>query len=141
MSNAQSAYTASSIALRRRCQRCSTIFCSLQMTGKMSALRLLDMTAAFDTRWPQFAAARARATRQFGLRGIGLTRSDRRPIYRADISSRVRWLYIFYRPPRVLSTILGLVLGPLLFILYTADAVGRVGACVDDTRFHAALSS
>ena len=107
--------------------------------GQMSALCLLDLTAAFDT--VDHELLLLRLERQFGLRGIVLTwfRSyltgrSFRVVYSSSTSSTV---YIVCSVPQ------GSVLGPLLFIVYTADLATiakkhgvSLHAFADDTQLY-----
>ena len=107
--------------------------------GQMSALCLLDLTAAFDT--VDHELLLLRLERQFGLRGTVLAwfrsyLSGRsfRVILSSSTSSIV---YIVCSVPQ------GSVLGPLLFIVYTADLVDiaekhgvSIHAFADDTQLY-----
>jgi len=106
----------------------------------MSALCLLDLTAIFDTVDHELLLLRLEC--QFGLRGIVLTwfrsyLSGRtfRVILSSSTSSIV--LYIVCSVPQ------GSVLGPLLFVVYTADLADiaekhgvSVHAFADDTQLY-----
>ena len=107
--------------------------------GHMSALCLLDLTAAFDT--VDHELLLLRLERQFGLRGTVLAwfrsyLSGRtfRVIFSSSTSSIV---YIVCSVPQ------GSVLGPLLFLVYTADFEDiaekhgvSVHAFADDTQLY-----
>jgi len=88
--------------------------------GQVSALCLLDLTAAFDTVDHQLLLHRLE--RQYGLCGVVLAWFSS---YLTDISFRVSYngnmssvLYVTCSVPQ------GSVLGPRLFALYTADCGG-----------------
>ena len=91
-------------------------------SGQVSALCLLDLTAAFDT--VDHDLLMLRLERQFGLRGVlqrfSLYLSDRsfRVVLDNDSSSVV---HLFCSVPQ------GSVLGPCLFIMYMADLADFVG--------------
>ena len=115
-------------------------------TGQVTALCLLDLTAAFDT--VDHELLMLSLERQFGIRGVALEwfRSylvDRsfRVIYAGATSNVV---YIVCSVPQ------GSVLGPRLFILYTADVADvikqhdvNIHAFADDTQLyrHCALDN
>jgi len=107
--------------------------------GKMSALCLLDLTAAFDT--VDHELLLLRLERQFGPHGIVLDwfRSylSGRTFYVVFGGSKSRTVYIFC------SVLQGSVLGPLLFIDYMADLADVVDqhgvflhAFADDTQMY-----
>jgi len=109
--------------------------------GQVSALCLLDLTAAFDT--VDHDLLLLRSERQFGLRGSVLQwfrsyLSDRsfRVVYCGSTSSTV---FIVCSVPQ------GSVLGPCLFILYTADVTAKhdvnLHSFADDTAALRTLSS
>jgi len=107
--------------------------------GQMSALCLLNLTAAFDT--VDHELLLRRVERQFGLRGIVLE------LFRSYLSGRTfrvifsgstsSIIYIVCSVPQ------GSVLGPLLFIVYTADLAdiaqkhgASLHAFADDTQVY-----
>ena len=108
-------------------------------SGQMSALCLLDLTAAFDTVDHELLISRLE--RQFGLRGVVLEwfrsyLSGRtfRVVFSGGTSSII---YVVCSVPQ------GSVLGPLLFIVYTADlaAIAEkhdvfLHAFADDTQLY-----
>jgi hypothetical protein len=98
---------------------------------QVSALCLLDLTAAFDTVDHDLLVLRLE--RQYGLRGLVLAwfrsyLSDRtfRVVFNGSTSSTV---YIICSVPQ------GSVLGPRLFILYSADLADKVSE--HNVDFHA----
>ena len=105
--------------------------------GHMSALCLLDLTAAFDT--VDHELLLLRLERQFGLRGTVLA------WFRSYLSGRT-FRVIFSSSTssivyNVCSVPQGSVLGPLLFVVYTADLEDiaekhgvSVHAFADDTQ-------
>jgi len=108
--------------------------------GKMSALCLLDLTAAFDTVTVDHELLLLRLERQFGLHDIILDwfrsyLSDR-TFYVVFGGSKSRNVYIFFSVPQ------GSVLGPLLFIVYSADLAdivdqhGYFYMCLPTTKMH-----
>ena len=107
--------------------------------GKMSALCLLDLTAAFDT--VDHELLLLRLERQFGLRGIVLA------WFRSYLSGRTfRVMFsgcTSFIVCIVCSVRQGSVLGPLLFIGYTADLAAiaekhgvSLHAFADDTQLY-----
>ena len=108
-------------------------------SGQISALCLLDLTAAFDTVDHELLISRLE--RQFGLRGVVLEwfrsyLSGRtfRVVFSGSTSSII---YIVCSVPQ------GSVLGPLLFIVYTADLAAiaekhdvSLHAFADDTQLY-----
>ena len=107
--------------------------------GQVSALCLLDLTAAFDT--VDHDLLLSRLERQFGLRGVALlwfrsylSGRSFKVLYGCSTSSTV---YIVCSVPQ------GPVLGPRLFILYTADLADvtekhgvTLHAFADDTQLY-----
>ena len=103
-------------ALRPRCRRCTSLLLAAD-EGQMSALCLLDLTAAFDT--VDHELLLLQLERQSGLRGTVLqwfrsylSGRSIRVLYGGSMSSIV---YILCSVPQES------VLGPRLFILYSAD--------------------
>ena len=101
--------------------------------GDVSALCLLDLTAAFDT--VDHDLLMLRLERQFGLRGVvlqwfGSYLPDRtfQVVFRSGTSSVVI---------TTCSVPQGSVLGPRLFILYTADLVDVVKSHNDNLQSYA----
>jgi len=106
-------------------------------SGQMSALCLLDLTAAFDTVDHELLISRLE--RQFGLRGVVLEwfRSylSGRTFHVVFSGSTSSIIYIVCSVPQ------GSVLGLLLFIVYTADLAVishdvSLHAFADDTQLY-----
>lgn len=99
--------------------------------GEVSALCLLDLTAAFDT--VDHDLLMLRLERQFGLRGVVLQ------WFRSYLTGRT--FQVIYAGSKSSVVIIccsvpqGSVLGPRMFILYTADLEDAVAA--HDVRLHA----
>ena len=84
-------------------------------SGQLTAVCLLDLTATFDT-----DLLLLRLERQFGLRGVALQ------WFRSYLSGRSFRVLYSNETHIVCSVPQGTVLGPRLFIFYTADLAHEV---------------
>jgi len=108
--------------------------------GQLSAQCVLDLTAAFDT--VDHELLLLRLERQFGLRGIVLD------CFRSYLSGRSFCVVLNGRTSSIIYIICsvpqGSVLGPLLFIAYTADLTTiaeKHSICIADVGFRRLLKT